>query len=398
MKDVAIVGGGILGLSIAYELSRYNSKLKISLFEKENEIGLHQSGNNSGVLHCGLYYQPGSLKAKLAVDGIRTMIDFCRNNEINHDVCGKIVVASDEREIVLLQNLAERGQKNGLKGLNYLDQDELKKREPHVKAQKALLVPEEGIVDYKEVMNKLAKLFIHEGGTIYLGNKVQSSSRTTNNKILLKTNVHEFPYDLVINCAGLFSDRNYKNLTQKDSPLKIIPFRGEYMHVVDEYKDIVNNLIYPVPDPLYPFLGVHFTRMTSGAREVGPNAVLALKREGYKLTDFSFYDTIDSVTYKGFLNFMAKNFSFAMGEFSSSLSKKSFVSKAKKLIPDAEEYMFKKGGTAGVRAQAMSPDGQLIMDFNIVREDNQVHILNAPSPGATASLSIARYIIENYIK
>jgi L-2-hydroxyglutarate oxidase len=398
MKDVAIVGGGILGLSIAYELSRYNSKFKISLFEKESEIGLHQSGNNSGVLHCGLYYEPGSLKAKLAVDGIRSMIDFCRNNEINHDVCGKIVVASDEREVTLLQNLAERGKKNGLKGLNYLNRDELKKREPYVKAQKALLVPEEGIVDYKEVMKKLAKLFIQAGGTIYLGNTVQSSSRTVKDKIFLKTNMHEYSYDLVINCAGLFSDRNYKNLTQKESPLKIIPFRGEYMHVVDEYKDIVNNLIYPVPDPMYPFLGVHFTRMTSGAREVGPNAVLALKREGYKLTDFSFFDTIDSLTYKGFLNFMVKNFSFAMGEFSSSLSKKSFVLKAKKLIPDAEEYMFKKGGTAGVRAQAMSPDGRLIMDFKIIREGNQVHILNAPSPGATASLSIARYIIENFIK
>ena len=397
MKGVAIVGGGILGLAIAYELNKSKSNLEISVFEKEKQIGLHQSGNNSGVLHCGLYYQPGSLKAQLAVSGVRSMIDFCEKNEISHEVCGKIVVASDDRELSLLENLAERGKKNGLKELRYLEGLELKKREPYVRAKKALLVPEEGIVDYKQVMNKFAEKIIDMGGVIHLESKVISSIKTKNNKILLRTEKLEKEFDLIINCAGLFSDRNYKNLTNKKSPVKIIPFRGEYMQIIDEYKDIVNHLIYPVPDPNYPFLGVHFTRMTDATREVGPNAVLALSREGYKITDFSFIDTLDVITYKGFINFMAKNYSFAIGEFFSSLSAKSFVSKAKKLIPEVEEYMFKKGGTAGVRAQAMSANGDLIMDFNIVKEQNQIHILNAPSPGATASISIARYIIENYI-
>jgi L-2-hydroxyglutarate oxidase len=398
MKEIAIVGGGILGLAIGHQLSVLKPNVKITLFEKESEIGKHQSGNNSGVLHCGLYYQPGSLKAKLAVDGIREMIAFCKKYEIKHEVCGKVIIASDEREIGFLNNLADRGNKNGLKGLQFLNDSNLKKREPNVRAKRALLVPEEGIVDYKQVMNTLAKSIVDHNGTLYLDNKVLSTKLIRNDRVLLKTNKLEKEFDLLINCAGLYSDRNYTNLTTKKSPIKIVPFRGEYMQIADDYKNMVNHLIYPVPDPNYPFLGVHFTRMVDGSREVGPNAVLALKREGYKNTDFSLSDTFDTITNKGFLNFMSKNFSFAIGEFASSLSTKSFVAKAKKLIPDIEEYMFEKGGTSGVRAQALSPSGELIMDFNIIREGNQIHVLNAPSPGATASLSIARHIIDNYIK
>jgi L-2-hydroxyglutarate oxidase len=397
MKEVAIIGGGILGLAIGYELSISHPNFKVTLFEKEDSIGKHQSGNNSGVLHCGLYYQPGSLKAKLAVDGIREMISFCERNGINHEVCGKIVVASDDREIGLLDNLADRGVKNGLKGLKFLNQEELKQREPNVSAKKTLLVPEEGIVDYKQVMDVMAQYIINSGGEIYTNNKVIGLTTSNGNSTLLRSEKNEQTFDLVINCSGLFSDRTYSNLTLKKSPIKIVPFRGEYMHIADEYKHLVNHLIYPVPDPKYPFLGVHFTRMVNGGREVGPNAVLALKREGYKNTDFSLTDTIDSLTYKGFLNFFAKNSRFAMGEFLSSLSKSAFVAKSKKLIPDIEEYMFVKGGTAGVRAQAISPQGELMMDFNIIKENNQIHVLNAPSPGATASLSIAKYIIQNYI-
>lgn len=395
---VAIVGGGILGLAIAYQLTKQGKKLDIHLFEKEDTLGKHQSGNNSGVLHCGLYYKPGSLKAKLAVEGINEMIAFCRQFELNHEVCGKIVVASNDREIDFLENLAQRGQQNGLEGLKYLTKDELRIREPHVKAEKALLVPQEGIVDYKQVMQQLAKLIQEYGGIIHLGEKVISAKEINLTSINLITEKEEYSFNLIINCAGLFSDRNYKNLVNKNSPIKIVPFRGEYLNVRDEYKDLVNHLIYPVPDPQYPFLGVHFTRMVNGGREVGPNAVLALKREGYKNTDFSLFDTFDSITYKGFINFLTKNFGFAMGEFFSSISTSAFVAKAKKLIPEVEEYMFVKGGTAGVRAQALSPEGELLMDFNILREGNQVHVLNAPSPGATASLSIAKHIIENYIK
>jgi len=397
MREVAIIGGGILGLAIGYELSVFHPNLKITLFEKENELGRHQSGNNSGVLHCGLYYQPGSLKAKLAVDGIREMISFCEKNQINHEVCGKIVVASDDREIGLLDNLAARGEKNGLYGLKFLSPMELKEREPNVSAKKSLLVPEEGIVDYKLVMQVLANYIINSGGKISINDKVLGVTALNAKTTLLRTEKNEQIFDLVINCSGLFSDRVYTNLTKKRSPIKIVPFRGEYMHIADQYKEIVNHLIYPVPDPNYPFLGVHFTRMVNGGREVGPNAVLALKREGYKNTDFSIFDTFDSLTYMGFLNFFAKNTSFAIGEFLSSLSTKAFVSKSKKLIPDIEEYMFVDGGTAGVRAQAISPQGELIMDFNIIKENNQIHVLNAPSPGATASLSIAKYIVTNYI-
>lgn len=397
MKEVAIIGGGILGLAIGYELSISNPNLKLKLFEKDDALGMHQSGNNSGVLHCGLYYQPGSLKAKLAVDGIRQMITFCKKNHINHDVCGKIVVASDEKEIGSLDNLANRGAKNGLKGLKFLNSEELNKREPNVRAKKTLLVPEEGIVDYKQVMEVMANYILNSGGRIYTNNKVLGLSTSNEKSTIIKSEKNEQAFDLVINCSGLFSDRTYTSLTFKKSPIKIVPFRGEYMHIADEYKHMVNHLIYPVPDPKYPFLGVHFTRMINGGREVGPNAVLALKREGYKNTDFSLNDTFDSLTYKGFLNFFAKNSSFAIGEFLSSFSKSAFVAKSKKLIPDVEEYMFVKGGTAGVRAQAISPKGELIMDFNIIKENNQIHVLNAPSPGATASLSIAKYIIENYI-
>jgi len=327
------------------------------------------------------------------------MIAFCEKNQIIHEVCGKIVVASDEREISLLDSLADRGSKNGLKGLKFLSSEDVKKREPNVRAKKALLVPEEGIVDYKKVMDVMAKYILNAGGKIYTNNKVLGLTTSNDNSTLIKTEKSEQVFDLVINCSGLFSDRTYSSLTSKKSPIKIVPFRGEYMHIADEYKHSVNHLIYPVPDPKYPFLGVHFTRMVNGGREVGPNAVLALKREGYKSTNFSLKDTFDSLTYKGFLNIFSKNTRFAMGEFLSSLSKSAFVAKSKKLIPDVEEYMFVKGegGTTGVRAQAISPEGELIMDFKIIKENNQIHVLNAPSPGATASLSIAKYLIKEYV-
>jgi L-2-hydroxyglutarate oxidase len=395
-KKVAIIGGGILGLAIGYQLTRKYPGIKIHLFEKENEIGLHQSGNNSGVLHCGLHYLPGSLKARMAVEGIREMIRFCKINEIEHDICGKIVVASDEREVGLLEDLAGRGQKNGLYGLKFLNREEIRLREPHVHAKKALLVPEEGIVNYRQVMHVMAGYILEANGTISTGQEIKKVESALTGEIIIQTAANSFSFDSLVNCTGLFSDRTFQNLTGKKRPLRIIPFRGEYMNIKNDYKHLVNHLIYPVPDPKYPFLGLHFTRLTNGAREVGPNAVLALKREGYTNKDFNMNDFADAVIYKGLHKFVFKNFNFTLGELKSSLSTKAFVKKAKKLVPDVESYMFDKG-TAGVRAQAMDPDGKLIMDFQIEKIDNQIHLLNAPSPGATASLSIANYIIDNYM-
>lgn len=394
-KRIAVVGGGIVGLATAYKLQKKIPGAKVMLFEKEKELGQHQSGRNSGVLHCGLYYQPGSLKAKLAVSGIQQMTDFCAVNQIPHDLCGKIVVASSDREIKFLEDLADRGTKNGLADLRYLNKEELHAREPFVSAKKALLVPQEGIVDYKAVMQKLASLIKINNGEIILGASIKSI-KNIGEKVVASDGISEWEFDLVFNCAGLHSDRNYQKFTGNKRPLRIVPFRGEYLMLKKEYNHLVNHLIYPVPDPEYPFLGVHFTRLINGAREVGPNAVFALKREGYTNTNISIADLLDAVTYKGFINFLAKNFAFSMNEFGSSLFTALFLKKAKKLIPDINAKMFVKG-TAGVRAQAMDVSGKLLMDFNIIREKNQVHVLNAPSPGATASLAIADHILKEYL-
>jgi L-2-hydroxyglutarate oxidase len=395
-KKIAVVGGGIVGLAIAHKLLRRFPNAHLELFEKESALGKHQSGRNSGVLHCGLYYQPGSLKAKLAVDGIRQMTQFCENHHIAHEICGKVVVSTNDQQTKTLEDLATRGEKNGLNGLKFLSQQELKYREPNVVVQKSLLVPEEGIVDYHVVMEKLAELISDDGGRISLGHTITQVQELPNGEIEVKAGSGSKRFDLLVSCTGLYSDRNYESYTKNKRPLRIVPFRGEYLMFKPKYRDIVSHLIYPVPDVKYPFLGVHFTRLTNGEREVGPNAVLALKREGYTNAQFSLTDVLDSVTYKGFLKFMAKNLPFAIGEFSSSLFLASFLKKAQKMIPDIDANMFIKG-TAGVRAQAMSDSGELIMDFSIKRVGNQIHVLNAPSPGATASLSIADYVLKNYL-
>ena len=394
-KKIAIIGGGIVGLAVAYKLSQRQAKVYV--FEKESSFGLHQSGRNSGVLHCGLAYKPGSLKAKLSTRGINEMIDFCQTHNIAHDICGKVVVATNSQEERALLELAARGDKNGLKGLKFLTAKELMFREPFVRAEKSLLVPQEGIVDYLAVMSKMIQLIEQNEGVIFYNSKIETVSSELNEIITLKTKEEEFSFDYLISCTGLWSDKTYKNLTQKKSPIKIVPFRGEYLKFKKEYEDRVNHLVYPVPDSKYPFLGVHFTRMIDGSKEVGPNAVLALEREGYNRNSFSFRDAIESVTYPGLLKFVSKNFNFSINEFKSSLFMRDFVIKAQKMIPDINESMLERG-PSGIRAQAISPDGELQMDFNIERHGRQIHILNAPSPGATASLAIATYIIENYLK
>jgi L-2-hydroxyglutarate oxidase len=396
MKSVAVIGGGLIGLATAYKLLEKHPGLTLDVYEKEDHPGRHQSGRNSGVLHCGLYYQPGSLKAKLAVEGIREMTAFCEKHAIEHEICGKVVVASNQQQNETLRGLAKRGEANGLRGLKFLSRAELNKREPMVQATETLLVPEEGIVDYKGVMNKLVVLIEERGGRVHFNSPVWSVNQTKSGEITIQTSTNIHTYDRLVSCAGLHSDRAYKGFTGKKGPLRIVPFRGEYLSFKPEFEHMVNHLVYPVPDIKYPFLGVHFTRMISGEREVGPNAVLAFKREGYSNKDFNLKDTVESLTYVGFLNFLRKNFGFAMGEFASSLLISSFIAKAKILIPEVEAKMLVKG-TAGVRAQAMSAEGTLLMDFNIEREGNQIHVLNAPSPGATSSLAIASYILDNYL-
>ena len=392
--NIAIVGGGIVGLALGYKLSKIKGN-KIHIFEKEKEVGYHQSGRNSGVLHCGLAYKPGSLKAKLAVSGIKQMVNYCKEYKINHDICGKIVVASNENEVKLLENTAKRGKLNGLKGLKYLSDKELKEREPFVSSYKSLLVPEEGIVDYKGVMLSMKQNIINSGGDIFLNSKIEKIEEKK--KLTYINNNSSYGYNTIIYTTGLQSDINFKKFTKNNLNSKIVPFRGEYYTLKDDAKKLVNHLIYPVGNPKLPFLGVHFTRMINDDREVGPNAVLALKREGYKNSDISLYDMIDFIGYPGFLKFIGKNFTFCINEFSTSILKSSFLKKTQKLIPDIRSKDI-KNGPAGVRAQGIDSSGNLMMDFEVKIHNNQVHVINAPSHAATSALSIADHIIENYIK
>ena len=392
--NIAIVGGGIVGLALGYKLSKVKGN-KVHVYEKEKEVGFHQSGRNSGVLHCGLAYKPGSLKAKLAVSGIKQMVKYCVDYKINHDVCGKIVVASNEDEAKLLENTAQRGNLNGLKGLKYLNNRELKDREPFVSSHKTLLVPEEGIVDYKGVMMSMKENIINSGGKVFLDTKIEKVDENKNFIYINKNS--SISYNTIIYTTGLQSDINFKKFTNNKLKAKIVPFRGEYYTLEEHAKKLVNHLVYPVGNPKFPFLGVHFTRMINGDREVGPNAVLAFKREGYKNTDISISDMLDYLSYLGFLKFIGKNFLFSLNEFSTSILKSSFLKKTQKLIPDISSSDI-KSGPAGVRAQGIDHKGNLMMDFDIKIHKNQIHVINAPSPAATSALSIADYIIKNYIK
>ena len=392
--NIAIVGGGIVGLALGYKLSKVKGN-KVHVYEKEKEVGFHQSGRNSGVLHCGLAYKPGSLKAKLAVSGIKQMVKYCVDYKINHDVCGKIVVASNEDEAKLLENTAQRGNLNGLKGLKYLNNRELKDREPFVSSHKTLLVPEEGIVDYKGVMMSMKENIINSGGRVFLDTKIEKVEENKNFIYINKNS--SISYNSIIYTTGLQSDINFKKFTNNKLKAKIVPFRGEYYTLEEHAKKLVNHLVYPVGNPKFPFLGVHFTRMINGDREVGPNAVLAFKREGYKNTDISISEMLDYLSYLGFLKFIGKNFLFSLNEFSTSILKSSFLKKTQKLIPDISSSDI-KSGPAGVRAQGIDHKGNLMMDFDIKTHKNQIHVINAPSPAATSALSIADYIIKNYIK
>ena len=389
--DIVIVGGGIVGLATAYHLTEKYPDKKILVLEKEDEVAHHQTGNNSGVIHSGLYYKPGSLKAKNCIDGYHMMIQFCDEHHIPYDLCGKVVVATDKSELGRLRDLFDRGRENGLEGLEMLGQARLKEIEPHLAGIQGIRVPQTGIVNYKQVCQKLAEIITERGGEIHLNTLVQSM-KETDNSVQITTSTISVECQLIINCAGLYSDKVAKmHLGKLDT--RIIPFRGEYFELTAEAEHLVKHLIYPVPDPAFPFLGVHFTRMIGGGIEAGPNAVFAFKKEGYHRTDFDFKEFFGSLLWPGFQKVMFKYWKTGLGEMYRSFSKKAFTKALQRLIPEVQEDHLVPA-SAGVRAQACDRTGGLLDDFKIVHEKRAIHVINAPSPAATSSLSIGKTISE----
>jgi L-2-hydroxyglutarate oxidase len=395
--DIIIVGGGLVGLGSAYKIQKKYPKKNLLILEKEKELAFHQSGRNSGVLHSGLYYTPGSYRAKNCVNGRRELVDFAKKYNINHDVCGKLVVATNEAELNRLPALLQKGTLNGLKGLKIINSDEIKKIEPFVEGLGAIHVPETGIIDYKQVANRLAKLVIdiNPNSKILTNSEVVScESNSIHSIVTIKNKV--FKCSHVVFCCGLFSDRLAK-IDKCKTDLKIVGFRGDYFCLKESSNDKVNHLIYPVPNPEFPFLGVHFTRMTTGEIECGPNAVFTFKREGYNKLDFSLKDTIDSLGYIGTWILFMKHWRFGLNEIIKASSKRIFLKHLQKMIPSLRMQDIIPG-RSGVRAMALGIDGDIIDDFRIVVNKRNIHVLNAPSPAATACLSIGEAISESFSK
>jgi L-2-hydroxyglutarate oxidase len=391
-RPIVIVGGGIVGLATAYRLLQRFPGARVTVLEKEAAVGQHQSGHNSGVLHCGLYYKPGSRRARLAVCGIRQMVEFCQSHSIPHEVCGKVVVAVSEEEKPRLEALFERGRQNGLCGLRLLNSEELREIEPDAAGVAAIHVPQEGIADYPGVCQALVNEIHARGGEVRCNARVDAIRRSADGWSIKHTSGHS-PCDFLITCAGLHSDRVAaltRTETRRDQ-VKIVPFRGEYFLIRPERQFLVHNLIYPVPDPRFPFLGVHFTRMIRGGVECGPNAVLAFAREGYGKTDVSLRDMADALSFPGLWRFLRKYPDASWTELRRSFSKELFCRTLQRLVPEIRMDDLLPGGS-GVRAQAMSADGSLVDDFHFVEDDRAIHVVNAPSPGATASLAIGEEI------
>jgi L-2-hydroxyglutarate oxidase len=389
-KDVIIVGGGIVGLATALKLLEGNPNLDIQVIEKESELARHQTGNNSGVIHSGLYYKPGSLKARNCINGYNQLIDFCKTHNIPFELCGKVVVATEEKELPLLNNLFERGRQNGLEGLRMLDPAGLREIEPHVNGLAGFFVPQTGIVDYKVVAQKYGELIRAKGGSIALGERVVKI-RTEQSVVTVETTKSTWKTRLLVNCAGLYSDKVAGMASGEALDVKIIPFRGEYYKLRSDRESLVRNLIYPVPDPNFPFLGVHFTRMMRGGVEAGPNAVLAFSREGYRKSDIRLGELTESLAWPGFRKVASKYWRTGLGEMYRSFSKAAFTKALQKLIPDIREEDLVEGG-AGVRAQACDRTGGLVDDFLILEEARVINVCNAPSPAATSSLSIGESV------
>ncbi|HEY2472017.1 MAG TPA: L-2-hydroxyglutarate oxidase [Terracidiphilus sp.] len=388
---VVIIGGGIVGLATGYQLLQRFPAIHLLVLEKEAGPGRHQTGHNSGVLHCGLYYKPGSIKARLAVQGIRRMVDFCARHDVHYEVCGKVVVATEPEEIPRLHALLERGKANGLEGLELLDRDKIREYEPHAAGIAAIRVPQEGIVDFLAVAEALALEISSLGGEIKCSSEVIGLKEEAG-EWKIRTTAGDYEADFLINCGGLQCDRLSRMAGSRDS-CQIVPFRGEYFKLKPEREHLVRNLIYPVPDPKFPFLGVHFTRQIHGGVEAGPNAVLAFAREGYRFRDVSFRDLVETLTFRGFWRFFLRYPKMCMEELGCSLSKALFSRALQRLVPEIQASDLVQGG-AGVRAQALSSSGELVQDFRLVRQDRALHVLNAPSPAATASLAIADEIIN----
>lgn len=387
--DIIIVGAGLVGLATAYQAKLKNPGSRILVLEKEKDVALHQSGHNSGVIHSGIYYKPGSLKAKNCIEGYNTVINFAEKYGIKYDLCGKIIVATSQEELPLLDNIYKRGVENGLQNLQYLSRDEFREIEPHCEGIRAIKVPQTGIIDYPGIARKIKELFEELGGEVKFNTEVKGIT-SISSEIIVKTNTSEFKTKKLVSCAGLHSDKITK-MTNRENDVVIIPFRGEYYKIKDEKKYLVKHLIYPVPDPSFPFLGVHFTRMIDGNIEAGPNAVLAFKKEGYSFFDFNFEETMQTLMWPGFRKIVKKYGKTGMGEMHRSLSKSAFTRALQKLMPEIQENDLVPGGS-GVRAQACDRNGGLIDDFDIVKNGNIIHVRNAPSPAATSCLAIGNKI------
>ncbi|WP_286886385.1 L-2-hydroxyglutarate oxidase [Aneurinibacillus sp. UBA3580] len=388
MYDFAIVGGGIVGLSTGMALTKRYPGAKIIMIEKEKDWARHQTGHNSGVIHSGIYYKPGSYKARFAREGNAAMVEFCKEHGIAYDVCGKVIVATEPKELPLLDNLYQRGLQNEL-NVKKIDKEELKEIEPHVAGLAAIRVPSCGIADYKGVSRTFARIIQEGGGELRLGTKVENIAEEAN-KVTIETNRGTIEARFLINCAGLHSDRVAK-MTGMKTGMKIVPFRGEYYELVPEKRHLVKHLIYPVPNPDFPFLGVHFTRMINGEVHAGPNAVLAFKREGYTKKDIDIKDVFEVLTYSGFWKMAMPNMKEGMKEMVRSFSKQAFLHSLQRLIPELTEKDIVPTH-AGVRAQALMHDGSMVDDFAIFSGKSSMHVCNAPSPAATASIKIGEEI------
>jgi len=392
--DVVVIGAGLVGLATAYRFLQLHSTARVLIIEKEAVVAQHQSGHNSGVIHSGIYYKPGSLKAINCINGYADLIRFAKEYGIAYELCGKLIVATSPEEGSALNNIFNRGIQNGLQQLRLLTQAELKEFEPHAAGIAAIHVPQTGIIDYPAMARRLQELIEQAGGEFVFSEKVMSVSAIANT-VTIETEKQSYTAKQAVTCAGLQSDR-VASYTDATNDLRIIPFRGEYYKLKPEKEYLVKNLIYPVPDPKFPFLGVHFTRMINGGVEAGPNAVLAFKREGYRFSSLDIGDTLDTLAWPGFWKIVGKYGRTGMGEIYRSLSKSAFTKALQKLLPEIQESDLVPGG-AGVRAQACDRQGNLIDDFNILRKENIIHVRNAPSPAATSCLSIGQYITNQLI-